>query len=158
LDGLRFREGKINEDIDFKCNVMKRCQRLVVSNQKKYNYFQSGNSTSGAGLRGRDFQLREAADILYDQTKDESYGSIAFLGRVKKARTALSLLSKIAYFGIADQAIDKRQTVKILTAEHRNNLGILLKAPIPMSRKVLSVMFAISFHMTESVIHLAKKL
>lgn len=158
LEGLRFREGKINEDIDFKCNVMKRCQKLVVSNQKKYNYFQSGNSTSGAGLKKRDFQLREAADILYELTKIEEYGSIAFLGKVKKARTALSLLSKIAYFGIADSTIDKYKTIKELTAEHRKNLGTLFKAPIPMSRKALAVMFAINFKMTETVIHLAKKL
>ena len=158
LDGLRFREGNINEDIDFKCNVMKRCQKLVVSNQKKYNYFQSGNSTSGAGLKKRDFQLRDAADILYELTKSEEYGTIAFLGKVKKARTAFSLLSKIAYFGIADLSIDKRETVKKLTAEHRKNVGTLLKAPIPMSRKALAVMFAINFKMTETAIHLAKKL
>ena len=158
LDGLRFRDGKINEDIDYKCKVMKRCKRLVVSNQMKYFYFQSGDSTSGAGLRVRDFQLRDAAEILYNLTKDEEYGSIAFLGKVKKARTAFSLLSKIAYFGIADPLINKRQTVKELTAEHRKNVCILLKAPIPISRKVLAVMFALNYKMTEIAIHLAKKL
>lgn len=158
LDGLRFREGKINEDIDYKCKVMKRCKKLVVSNQIKYFYFQSGDSTSGAGLRARDFQLRDAADVLYDQIKDEEYGSIAFLGEVKKARTAFSLLSKIAYFGIADPLINKRQAIKELTAEHRKNVGTLLKAPIPLSRKVLAVMFALNYKMTEIIIHLAKKL
>jgi len=158
LEGLRFREGKINEDIDFKCNLMKRCLKLVVSNQKKYNYFQSGNSTSGAGLKMRDFQLRDAADILYELTMHEEYGSIAFLGKVKKARTALSLLSKIAYFGIADSTIDKYKTIKELTAEHRKNVGTLLIAPIPMSRKALAVMFAINYKMTEKIIHLAKRL
>lgn len=158
LNGLKFREGKINEDIDYKCNVMKRCNKLVVSNQKKYNYFQSGNSTSGAGLKMRDFQLRDAADILYEMTKNEEYGSIAFLGKVKQARTAFSLMSKIAYFGIADPDIDKKQIVKQLTAEHRRSLGTLLKAPIPMSRKALAMMFAINYNLTETVIHLIKRL
>ena len=36
FDGLRFREGKINEDIDFKYKALQRCKRMVYSNQKKY--------------------------------------------------------------------------------------------------------------------------
>lgn len=154
--GIRFREGKINEDIDWKYKVLQRSKRWVDCNQVKYFYYQSGNSTSGAPLKKRDFQLREAADILCELTSRESYGTIAFLGKVKKARTALSLLCKIAYYGVADETIDKRQTIKELTAEHRKNIGTLLKAPIPMSRKVLSVMFAMNYKITEIVIRMAK--
>lgn len=157
-DGIRFREGKINEDIDWKYKVLSRCRRLVVSNQVMYFYYQSGNSLSTGGLKKRDFQLRESAELLCNLTSKEEYGKIAFLGRVKKARTAFSLLSKIAYFGIADPSIDKHQIVKELTAEHRRNYDTLLKAPIPLSRKVLAVMFAINYNMTEAAIHLAKKL
>lgn len=158
IDGIRFRDGKINEDIDWKYKVLRNCKRMVDSNQVKYYYYQSGNSTSTGGLVQRDFQLREAADLLAELTSAETYGSIAFLGQVKKARTAFSLLSKIAYFGVADPTIDKKKTVKELTKEHRCNLKTLLKAPLPLSRKVLAVMFAISFPMTEAAIHLAKKL
>lgn len=158
LDGLRFREGKINEDIDYKFKVMQRCKRLVVTNQKKYNYFQSGDTISSGGLKKRDYQLREAAELLCDMASKEKYGTIAFLGEVKKARTAFSLLSKIAYFGIADPSIDKKLTVKELVSEHRKNVFILLKAPIPMSRKVLAVMFAINFKITETAIHFAKRI
>ena len=156
LDGIRFREGKINEDIDFKFRVMQRSQSIVLTNQIKYYYFQSGNSTSGAGLRKRDFQLRDAADLLCDMASKEDYGTIAFLGKVKKARTAFSLLCKIAYYGIADKAIDKRQVVTDLTSEHRKSLGTLIKAPIPLSRKILAVLFAINYTMTENIIKFAK--
>lgn len=157
-EGIRFREGKINEDIDWKYRVLSRCKRLVASNQVMYFYYQSGNSISSGGLKQRDFQLREAAELLCEMTSKEKYGKIAFLGRVKKARTAFSLLSKIAYFGIADPAIDKQQTVNELTEEHRKNYSTLLKAPIPLSRKILAVMFAINYKMTEIAIHLAKKI
>ena len=158
IGNIRFREGKINEDIDWKYIVLANSQKMADSNQVKYYYNQTGNSTSGAPLKKRDFQLREAADILFELTSKENYGTIAYLGRVKKARTAFSLLSKIAYFGIADPAIDKYQTVKELTAEHRNNLGTLLNAPIPLSRKLLAVMFAINYKMTEKVIRFVKKI
>lgn len=158
FEGIRFREGKINEDIDFKYRLMSRCDSLVVSNQIKYNYFQTGNTISMGGLKKKDFQLREAGDLLAELSAKESYGNIAYLGKVKQARTAFSLLSKIAYFGVADSAIDKKETVKELALEHRENLGVLLRSPMTVSRKILAIMFAISFNMTEIAIHLIKKL
>ena len=154
----RFRNGKVNEDIDYKYKVLRECDILVISNLKKYFYWQADESTSQGGLRQRDFQLREAADLLAELTSIETYGTIAFLGRVKQARTAFSLLSKIAYFGIADPKIDRKTMVKELTREHRGNLAILMRAPLPISRKILAVMFAVNFNMTEIAIKLAKKL
>lgn len=158
IGDTRFRNGKINEDIDWKYIILSKCQKFVESNQVKYFYYQSGDSTSMGGLKQRDFQLREAADLLAELTSTETYGSIAFLGRVKQARTAFSLLSKMAYFGITDPTIDRKKIISELTHEHRGNLITLLKAPLPISRKVLAVMFAVNFKMTEVVIKLAKKL
>lgn len=158
FEGLRFREGRVNEDIDFKYLLMARCDRLVVTNQIKYNYFQTDDTISTGGLRQRDFQLREAGNLIAELSSKEEYGDIAFLGRVKQARTAFSLLSKIAFYGIADNSIEKKITVNELTKEHRANLRLLIKAPLPISRKILSVLFAISFDLTEAIIHLFKKL
>lgn len=158
FDQLRFREGKVNEDIDFKYHLMFRCKSMVVSNQIKYNYFQSGNTISAGGLKKQDFQLREAAEILESLTEKESYGSIASLGRVKKARTAFSLLCKIAYYGIADSSINKKTIVSELTVEHRRNMWVLLSSPISFSRKCLVVLFSISYPMAEGIIKLIKRL
>ena len=109
-------------------------------------------------LKKKDFQLREAGDLLAELSAKESYGNIAYLGKVKQARTAFSLLSKIAYFGVADPAIDKKETVKELALEHRENLGVLLRSPMTVSRKILAIMFAINFNMTEMAIQLIKKI
>ena len=155
-DGVRFREGKINEDIDWKYKVLRKTQKQVLTNRVMYFYYQSGNSISSGGLKQRDFQLREAADLLCELTSNETYGTIAFLEEVKKARTAFSLLCKIAYFGVADPCINKNNIVKILTFEHRKNVEILLKSPISSSRKVLAVLFAINYSLTEWLIHVAK--
>lgn len=158
IGNIRFRDGKINEDIDWKYKVLKRTKKFAVTNRVMCFYYQSGDSISSGGLKKRDFQLREAAEILCDLTADETYGTIAFLGRVKKARTAFSLLSKIAYYGVADQTIDKKETVKKLTKEHRKNVKMLLKAPLPLSRKALAVMFAVNYPLTEKIIRLAKRI
>ena len=155
---LQFREGKLNEDIDFKYKVLKNCNKLVVSNLYKYYYFQSGNSLSTGGLKKKDFDLYEASKLLYELTYKENYKNIAFLGKVKKARTAFSLLSKIAYYGITDEFVNQDDTIKQLIKEHRKNMFILIKAPIPLSRKILSVLFGINFKFTVLCVKTIKKI
>ena len=154
---IRFREGKINEDIDFKYKVLQRCYRMVYSNQMKYFYFQAGNSTSMGGLVRKDFDLYEAAEELSKLTSNEEYGNIRFLGEVKKRRTPFSLLCKIAYFGVADPNLNKKELVKTLTKEHRNNVKLLLTSPLPFSRKILAVFFAINYNFAEFVITILKR-
>lgn len=154
----RFRDGKINEDMDYKFKVLRDCKTWAVSNQKKYIYWQEGDSISKGGLRAKDFQLREAADIVAGLASAETYGNIAFLGKVKKARTAFSLLCKVAYYGVSDESLNKKNVVSELTKEHRKNLPLLLKAPLPLSRKVLAMMFAINYRLTEMAIHLVQRI
>lgn len=153
---VRFREGKINEDIDFKYRVLSNCKKMVVTNQIKYFYFQQGSSLSTGGLKKRDFDLYDAANALMDLAKNEQYGKIKFYAEVKQARTPFSLLCKIAYFGIQDKAIDKKDIIRKLTAEHRFSYKVLLKAPLSLSRKVLVVCFAINYNVTEILVHLLK--
>lgn len=157
LEGLLFREGKINEDIDFKYRMLARAKRLVVTNQQYYYYRQGNVTTSLGGLKRKDFDLRDAADALYELAKNESFGSIRFLAEVKRARTAFSLLCKIAYFGIADPTIDYKNTVKQLTREHRHNLSILLKAPLPLSRKLCAILLAIHIDCLKWSLRILKK-
>ena len=156
LEGESFRIGKINEDIDFKYRVLSKCKKMVVTNQYKYFYRQGEVTTSMGGLKKKDFDLYEVGNILAELTSKEKYGAIAFLGKVKQARTPLSLLCKIAYFGIADPTINKSEIVNKLLKEHRANLSILLKSPLPLSRKILALLFAVNYKLTETCIKLVK--
>lgn len=158
LKDLRFREGYNNEDIDFKYKALSKCETVVKSNRIHYFYYQGNESITTGGFRMKDYDLDEASKMLADLTKDETYGDISYLGKVKLARCAFSHLCKIAFWGVADKKIDKKNEVKKLSAEHRKNAGILLKSPMAFSRKILVIMFAINYRMTEFVIHLAQKL
>ena len=154
----RFRDGKINEDMDYKFKALRDCKTWAVSNQKKYIYWQEGDSISKGGLRAKDFQLREATNIIAELSSTETYGKIAFLGNATKARTAFSLLCKIAYYGISDQNLNKQQIVPQLIKEHRQNLMVFLKSPRPLNRKILAILFALNYRITEIAIHLARKI
>ena len=149
LKHLFFREGKQNEDIDFKYRALTNCKRLVDSNLNMYFYYQATDSITTSGLKAQDFDLYDAAEELYKLTCYEQYGEISFLGKVKKARTAFSLLSKIAYYGVADPVLDKKEIVKRLTREHRENLSVLLKSPMKVSRKIAAILLAINFKALE---------
>lgn len=158
IEKIRFRDGKINEDIDFKYKALSNAKTFVFSNEKLYYYWQSTNSLTTSGLKKRDFDLYDAADELWNLCKNENYGSIKKLAAVKKARTPMSLLSRIAYYGISDTNINKKEVVNELVKEHRQNLRILLNSPIPISRKIISIMFAINYQITEKSIKLIKNI
>lgn len=154
IDNLLFREGYINEDIDFKYRALSNATKFIVSDKKMYMYFQGGASTiSTGGLKKKDFQLYDAAEELYNLTKNETYGTIAKLGKVKKSRTAYSLLAKIAYYGVADPSIKKKEIIKKLKKENRKNWRTLITAPIGIRRKIIVTSFAISYYFTELIIH-----
>lgn len=157
LDSLSFREGVVNEDIDFVYKAFSGCSRMVFSEQVEYFYFQGGDSNSLGGLKSKDFDLYTAADILVELASKETYGSICHLAAVKRARTSLSLLCKIAYFGIADASINKRSTVASLQRDLRRDLPLLIRAPLPVSRKVLALLFAVNYRLTELMVHGAQK-
>lgn len=152
----KFREGKTSEDMDYKFNVLADCECFVSSNKPKYHYFQGSNSISSGKLVPKNFELYESAEVLYQLCDCQKNKRTQFLGKVKKARTAFSLLSKAAFYGISDE-IDSKQ-IDILINENRKNLPILLKAPLPLSRKLASIAFAINFNFAKNLISYYKKI
>lgn len=157
-EGLRFPEGKINEDIAFKYKLLQNAQGMIDSNQIKYFYYQGNGSITTGGFKKKDFDLYDAAAEIRSLTADETYRNINVYGQVKYARTSLSLLCKISYFGFADDSLDKKETVCRLQKEVRSNLWLLLRSPMRFSRKVLALSYAVSFGLTDAAVKLAKKL
>lgn len=155
---FRFREGKINEDIDFKYKVLSDCKKFAISDKICYFYFQSGNSLSSGQLKPKDFDLYDAANELEKLTEKETDEEIRFLGKVKKARTPFSLLCRIAYYGISDQFENPKSLIRTLTAEHRRNLVTLLKAPLPYNRKIPAVLLACNINLLRYPLKCIRKL
>ena len=91
-------------------------------------------------------------------TEKEIYEMIRYLGKVKYARTLISLLCKSAYYGIADSSIDKTSTGRALHKELRGNWRFLVSSLLPFSRKILTTMVAMNCQLTEWSIHFAKKI
>lgn len=147
LEGLKFEEGRINEDIVFCYRVYERVRRLVVSDMIGYFYFTSVNSTTRNGLKKKDFDLLWACGQLAEMSKTEKFKDIKYLVLVKQARSYFSLLAKIAYYGIADPSLDERKTVKDLTSLLRKNFFLLMGSPVPLARKFLILLLCIHINL-----------
>ena len=158
ISDIRFREGKKCEDMDFKYKVLARSKRYVKSNQMKYYYFQHGTSISTGGLTRKDFEVFEAAEVLKELTDKEDYGNIRQNGLFRYARAPFSIIAKMAFYGLADESLTKKEVLAQWMPMHKKNLWTLLQSPMPLSRKVLSVAFALNYPATEGLLHLAKKL
>lgn len=157
-NGLLFRVGKLNEDIDYKYELLSKAAIMVCSNQIFYYYRQGNVSISSGGLKQTDFDLYEAANILWDLAKNEEYGTIRSLAKLKKDRTAFSLLAKIAFFGFKDQTMEREVIIEELTKEHRKNLKTLLFSPMPLIRKICAVLLAININCLKYPLLVVKKL
>lgn len=154
---IKFREGRLNEDIDWKYLALRSCGSLACSNEGLYFYRQTGESNSTGGLRAKDFDLYEAADVLCSLTAEERDTYLAALASVKRARTPLSLLCKIAYYGIEDESLNRSKVSAELKRQLRRGLWTLLDSPIPSSRKILAISFSVSVSLTNMLVSAAKK-
>lgn len=158
IGSLRFRVGKINEDIDFKYHAFQRAKHVLDCNAKKYYYFQDKGSITTDALRPRDFDLYDAVDELKKYIIEENDGEMLRYAEIKYAKVSLSLLCKAAYFGVSDDFKDKKTVIKMLIKNLRKDFWILLTSPIKISRKILVIGFSINYKITESCVQMVKNI
>ena len=148
LEGVAFREGKFYEDIDYKFLVLRNAKKFVDSNLPKYFYLQTQVSMSFAGFKRKEYQLVEASDILFNLCSEIGDKRLIYYAKVKRARTAFSLLARIAYLGFADDSItptERKKIIRNFTRDLRLNYWFLMASPIPVNRKLMITALAVHF-------------
>ena len=151
----RFREGKINEDIDYKYHAIQLANNILLCDTNKYYYFQSTGSITTASLKLRDFDLFDAVNKLIEYVELDKNEELLRYAQQKLAKSSLSLLCKAAYYGCSNE-INKDETVKHLSTILKNDASLLLKSRIKTSRKILTICFCVNYDLTEKLIHFIK--
>lgn len=153
-DTAQFVEGIVNEDICFNYRVLKKCKRIVVSNQFKYAYFQGeqGSITSGA-LKVRDLDLLSVCDELVELSYETKNEKIIKLAKIKRARSDFSLLARAALYGTKD--IDEN-TINNMRKSLRTNIRLILNSPMPLNRKLMSLGIATNYKLTSKLFKLIR--
>lgn len=156
FDGISFPEGKINEDIVTNYKVLENADLLLHINEVGYYYFQKNEKSITSGeLKKKDFDLLAASRELCAMSEKYEDVRILRLAKIKLARSYFSLLAKSIVGGDSEDISD--EDIKYLLKKLRKNYFLLMKSPMPLSRKVLTTAICFNYNLTNSIYHIGKK-
>ena len=156
FDNLRIPIGIIYEDINTNFQLLQMAQKMIVVNKVVYYYYQGNESVTRGQLKLKDLDLLEVTSRLMELCNKTKNKRLIFLAKVKKARSYFSFLSKIAYYGISSEIVNKEKIINQFTRELRKNIFLLLFSPISFCRKVLAISFCLNYSIAEKLICLYK--
>lgn len=143
LENVRFTEGIINEDVDFKYRIFLNSHLVCETTRELYAYNIGNISITRMALRPKDLDLFVAWKkvISYAKDKNPEYLKAAKFNYI---RSNLTLLIKYTMFGISGFE-DENIIIKKLSNNLRKNLGLILKSKgMNKSRKIAAVLCSIS--------------
>lgn len=148
FDDVQFPIGTLYEDYTTNIQLIKKCKIYVKSTKICYFYFQGGQSIVRSCYKRQDEQLIRQCQKVCDYLLHESVNVKRFAAE-KLSRSYLSLLTKIAVYGFANDisSEDRKIISKNLTKQLRNNFFILLKSSMPISRKILLILLCIDYRL-----------
>ncbi len=124
----------IGEDVVSTFRVLMQTHRIVHICKVFYYYFQNPNSAT-ARFSDRDFDLLSVWNTVLEMCRDE--GKYYSYAKLNRERLNYTLLMRMALNMPYDQILKKREKdYRKLYGELRRNEKMLLRAPIPLSRKV----------------------
>ena len=103
LAGIQFLEGKITEDVMFIYEVAKKAKKMVVSNKKKYLYYENVLGVTKSKFSEKDFALIEIWDEIVKREEGSEY---AYWAQMNRKRATFTLYVKALLSG-CEKNIDK---------------------------------------------------
>lgn len=158
FNNVSFLEGYIYEDKLINFELLKNATKLVRINKVYYYYYQDVDSTIRKGFTKKDLDLLVITNKLVNSAYQEGDANLAKLAKVKEVRSYFSLLAKIAYFGSELSPSEQNKIEKELVSSLRRNIKDLVKGPIPITRKVLAIMFIINFDVSKFIFKMLTKM
>lgn len=136
LKDFMFVEGTISEDVSAAYYFITHSQRTVVTNFSFYNYYNNKKGVTKSPVTMKDIEYIEAFKRIFWDVKKripkfERYAYINYI------RANYTILSKMDLFGYDSNDHDLNNKHKELKQIVRKNFYVLLKWPMPISRKLL---------------------
>lgn len=133
----------IGEDVTSTFKVLMKTKKIVHINKVFYYYYQNPDSAT-ARFSDRDFDLLSVWDGVTQSCKEQ--GKYYSYAKLNRERLNYTLLMRMALAMPYDQILQKYgDEYKRLYGQLRESEKMLLKAPIPMSRKVTIAMMCRSY-------------
>lgn len=153
LNSTQYPKGLTSEDVFGTYKAILRAQKIVAATQNYYHYRQNNNSITGK-FSEKDFDLIKIWDQVVQYTKKNApqYLDYATLNR---ERINLALLYRIAINGFASRPSYSPRVQKY-TKNLKQDRHTLLKSPIPLTRKILTILFCINYKLTARILYAIK--
>lgn len=146
ISHIRFIENKNSEDLLYNYEVSKAIRRITYTNQIKYHYFQNSSGISMSSLKNKDLALIEISEKIYMLEQDNTYKNINKLAEIKLGRSYFSILARMAKEGCSSEIVKQDELEKRYVRELRKYYMLLMKSPIPASRKAFVTLTCVNYN------------
>lgn len=136
LNDFKFVENKINEDIPYTYEMIKKAKNIVFVDEELYYYFKNSNGISNKSFNIEKMDLLDIWDDIYKRVEKEFPENIQLcIQNCKRAR--YTLLSKMFIDGYDKNNLELNRIHYELKRYVRKNYFDLLKINMSLSRKLL---------------------
>ena len=121
-DGIRFRVGKLYEDLDTSFKVVSRVSRAVYTDRPLYQYRVHTGSIMHSNIKESNIELLDICDKVTDDVV-AAYPDLEEYARDLKARTYMKLMKNILDTGFDVQIAAQQRIMDYIKSEKKNLLG-----------------------------------
>lgn len=157
IKNIRFPYGIVNEDIPFNFNALSKVKKMVYSSLPKYFYYRKGESITRGAFSNRDLDLFKSSKMLMEEAERHN-DRIKKLAKAKYERSYFSILAKIAFYGSVESREVTCGIVNMCQTHLRKSCFFLLSMPLPLSRKILVLLFCFNYKFAKMLIITLKKI
>lgn len=139
LQGYRFIEGRMNEDVETCYYLARTCEAAVYTSTPFYNYFRNVEGVTNSGFNKKKLDLLAVWDIVQKQVEQYTpeYG---YACEMNCKRAYFTLLTQMHLNGYDHKDPFMIETKQKLKREVRRSFWQLMKWKMPVSRKMILVL------------------
>lgn len=153
VEGIEFPSGFFAEDVPTMFRYILNSQTIVVTDKIVYNYF---INTSGltAKFTSKHFDVLKGWDLVCQYANKSNNDRYKEWAQINRYRADLALLTEIALsLDYKNIRIVYKVQIKSMIDELKKNKKILLRQAIPVSRKILIILFTTSYNLFANAIN-----
>ena len=153
VEGIEFPSGFFAEDVPTMFRYILNSQTIVVTDKIVYNYF---INTSGltAKFTSKHFDVLKGWDLVCQYAKSSNNDRYKEWAQINRYRADLALLTEIALsLDYKNIRVVHKVQIKSMIDELKKNKKILLRQAIPVSRKILIILFTTSYNLFANAIN-----
>ena len=153
VEGIEFPSGFFAEDVPTMFRYILNSQTIVVTDKIVYNYF---INTSGltAKFTSKHFDVLKGWDLVCQYANESNNNRYKEWAQINRYRADLALLTEIALsLDYKNIRIVYKDQIQSMVDKLKKNKKILLRQAIPVSRKILIILFTTSYNLFANAIN-----